>query len=87
MMQDSTSREDSGPTQRCMLLILSTEHQRRMARAPLSYGMEGRLSKVSHLRPFRNPCVAYRKRSVAGKIQDAGVKATFIGYGYVDVKK
>ena len=47
----------------------------------------GRAPKVSHLRPFGNPCVAYRKRSVTGKIQDAGVKASFLGYGYIDGKK
>ena len=47
----------------------------------------GRKPKVSHLRPFGNPCVIYRKRTVAGKIQDAGVKGTFLGYGYVSGKK
>ena len=47
----------------------------------------GRKPKVSHLRPFGNPCVVYRKRSVAGKIQDAGVKGTFLGYDYVSGKK
>ena len=47
----------------------------------------GRKPKISHLRPFGNPCVVYRKRTVAGKIQDAGVKGTFLGYGYVTGKK
>ena len=47
----------------------------------------GRPPKISHLRPFGNPCVAYRKRTVAGKIEDAGVKSTFLGYGYVHGKK
>ena len=47
----------------------------------------GRKPKISHLRPFGNPCAVYRKRTVAGKIQDAGVKGTFLGYGYVTGKK
>ena len=47
----------------------------------------GRKPKVSHLRPFGNPCVVYRKRTVAGKLEDAGVKGTFLGYGYVTGKK
>ena len=47
----------------------------------------GRPPKVSHLRPFGNPCVIYRKRSVAGKIEDAGVKGTVLGYGYVSGKR
>ena len=43
--------------------------------------------KISHLRPFGNPCVVYRERGVAGKIQDAGVKGYLLGYGYVHGKK
>lgn len=35
--------------------------------------------KISHLRPFGNPCVLYRKRTVAGKVESAGVKGTFLG--------
>ena len=47
----------------------------------------GRPPKISHLRPFGNPCVVYRDRSVAGKEKDAGVKGYFLGYGYVHGKK
>ena len=47
----------------------------------------GRKPKISHLRPFGNPCVVYRKRTVAGKVQDAGVKGTFLGYGYISGKR
>ena len=47
----------------------------------------GKHAKVSHLRPFGNPCVIYRKRSVAGKIEDAGVPGTFLGYGYIRGQK
>ena len=51
------------------------------------YKRYGKIPKVSHLRPFGNPCVLYRARSVAGKLKDAGVPGTFLGYGYVDGKK
>ena len=47
----------------------------------------GKAPKVSHMRPFGNPCVLYRERKVAGKIEDAGIRATFLGYGYVNGKK
>ena len=47
----------------------------------------GKKPSVSHMRPFGNPCVIYRKRTVAGKVQDAGVHGTLLGYGYVDGKK
>ena len=47
----------------------------------------GKKPSVRHMRPFGNPCVIYRKRTVAGKVQDAGVHGTFLGYGYVDGKK
>lgn len=47
----------------------------------------GRHPKVSHMRPFGNPCVIYRDRSIAGKIEDAGIPGTFLGYGYVNGKK
>ena len=47
----------------------------------------GKKPSVKHMRPFGNPCVIYRKRTVAGKVQDAGVHGTFLGYGYVDGKK
>ena len=30
--------------------------------------------------------MVYRERGVAGKIEDAGVPGTFVGYGYVDGK-
>ena len=43
--------------------------------------------KISHLRPFGNPCVVYRARNVAGKVKDAGVKGTFLDYGYVNGKR
>ena len=51
------------------------------------YKRYGRYPKVSHLRPFGNPCVVYRDRSVAGKIRDAGVPGTFLGFGYINGKK
>ena len=38
------------------------------------------------MRPFGNPCVVYRERGVAGKVEDAGIPGTFVGYGYVDGK-
>ena len=47
----------------------------------------GRPPKVSHLRPFGNPCVVYRDRSIAGKIRDAGIPGIFLGYGYINGKK
>ena len=47
----------------------------------------GKKPKISHMRPFGNPCVVYRPRNVAGKIEDAGVKGVVIGYGYVNSKK
>ena len=47
----------------------------------------GRHPKVSHMRPFGNPCVIYRDRGIAGKIRDDGIPGTFLGYGYVDGKK
>jgi len=47
----------------------------------------GKNPRVSQMRPFGNPCVYYRKRSIAGKIQDAGLPGTFLGYGYVNGKK
>ena len=47
----------------------------------------GKKPSVSHMRPFGNPCVIYRKRTVAGKVQDAGVHGTILGYGYVNGKK
>ena len=50
----------------------------------LRYGKE---PKINHMRPFGNPCVIYRKRNVAGKERDAGLKATFLGYGYVKGKR
>ena len=43
--------------------------------------------KISHLRPFGNPCVVYRERNVAGKEKDAGVKGILLGYGYVNGKR
>jgi len=51
------------------------------------YKRYGRHPKVSHLRPFGNPCVVYRERTVAGKIRDAGIPGTFLGYGYQNGKK
>ena len=29
----------------------------------------------------------YRERKIAGKVEDAGIRATFLGYGYVNGKK
>ena len=46
----------------------------------------GRHPRVAHMRPFGNPCVIYRDRTIAGKIQDAGIPGTLLGYGYVDGK-
>ena len=46
----------------------------------------GRHPRVAHMRPFGNPCVIYRDRTVAGKIQDAGIPGTLLGYGYVNGK-
>jgi len=50
------------------------------------YMRYGRHPRVSHMRPFGNPCVIYRQRQVAGKVQDAGIPGTFLGYGYIDGK-
>ena len=50
------------------------------------YMRYGRHPRVSHMRPFGNPCVIYRERKVAGKVQDAGIPGTFLGYGYIDGK-
>ena len=50
------------------------------------YKRYARHPRVSHMRPFGNPCVVYRERGVAGKVQDAGIPGTFLGYGYIDGK-
>ena len=46
-----------------------------------------RKPKISHLRPFGKPCIVYRPRTKAGKEKDAGIRGTFLGYGYVDGKR